>query len=372
MPKIQAPLYYPALTGIRALASYLVYFHHFNPFPAWSAQWRLTNEGHIGVTVFFVLSGFLITARYSGLTTISGKWAKQYFRNRFARIYPLYFLLTGLTFLVTWLDPSFDGTGAWQKYSPPDKAVVILTNLTLVRGFFTSLLNSGIMQGWTLTVEETFYCLAPFLLVALARSKAQYLVLGATSLVCIALGVALVYYTPMNHYGFFENYRFMGYRTFFGRAFEFVAGAGLAIFVRQPPSQLYAALPGARFTTLGAAWIGACLTILGFLSTAQTYSWTRWYGIGLNNLVLPIGIVCLFYGLLTERTWLSRLLSTAAAQRLGKASYAFYLVHIGIFSIALQRYVTTNMGIHFTVLLLFSLLLYQYVEVPLNKVIKSA
>ena len=54
--------YIPALTGVRAIAAFLVFFHHFNqldfPFPLR----RTFNEFHMGVTMFFLLSGFLIPA----------------------------------------------------------------------------------------------------------------------------------------------------------------------------------------------------------------------------------------------------------------------------------------------------------------------
>ncbi|UOQ52558.1 acyltransferase family protein [Hymenobacter cellulosivorans] len=366
MPQRQDSEYYPALTGIRALAAYLVYLHHVNPFRPWSGLWRLANEGHIGVTIFFVLSGFLITTRNFGLPTITRAWAGRYFRNRLARIYPLYLLLTVLTFLVFQLDPSFDVTGAWAVYSGCDKAVAVLANVTLLRGFFAQLFSSGIMQGWTLTVEESFYILAPLLLLALARSRGPYRLLLLTAGTLAALGAALVYLAPAGPYGFLDTYRFMAYRTFFGRAFEFMAGTALAIFWRQHG----AARPGARFTSAGLLWIGASMLGLSFLSSEQTFSWNRWYGIALNNLVLPLGIVGLFYGLLTERTGLARLLATPAVQLLGKASYAFYLVHLGIFNLALERYVTTHQGLRFGLLLGLSGALYQYVEAPLNRLLR--
>ena len=58
---------FPALTGIRALAAFMVYIHHYNPF---SIEFfgkyihDFFSEFHIGVTIFFVLSGFLICNRY--------------------------------------------------------------------------------------------------------------------------------------------------------------------------------------------------------------------------------------------------------------------------------------------------------------------
>src|SRR6478735_4275673 len=58
----------PALTGVRAIAMYLVFFHHFNPPESATGSFirGLIKEGHLGVTMFFVLSGFLIAYRYNG------------------------------------------------------------------------------------------------------------------------------------------------------------------------------------------------------------------------------------------------------------------------------------------------------------------
>ena len=72
--------YLPALTGVRALAAYLVFLHHFNPFqPQGVTQFlhRIVLEFHIGVPIFFVLSGFLITLRYYGTEQWNRRWSKM-------------------------------------------------------------------------------------------------------------------------------------------------------------------------------------------------------------------------------------------------------------------------------------------------------
>ena len=146
--------YLPALTGLRALAAYLVFLHHFNPFDV-PESWprRLCMEGHVGVTVFFVLSGFLICHRYPWLWNPAGVLADRrrltgYCINRFARIYPVYLLLTLYTIHKVSL---YD----WELW---------LTNLTMLRGFSDRLKFTGVGQGWSLTVEECFYFSAPVLL----------------------------------------------------------------------------------------------------------------------------------------------------------------------------------------------------------------
>jgi peptidoglycan/LPS O-acetylase OafA/YrhL len=101
---------------------------------------------HIGVPIFFVLSGFLITLRYSEQASLNRHWLRDYARNRFARIYPIYFLITMVTLVVLPL-----AAGASIDWT------TLTMNLTLLRGFFTDFNFSGVPQAWSLTVEERFY-----------------------------------------------------------------------------------------------------------------------------------------------------------------------------------------------------------------------
>ncbi|MCU7571659.1 acyltransferase, partial [Riemerella anatipestifer] len=98
-------LFFPALTGYRAIAAWMIFIYHFFPFkneshsyPKWIAN--IVWEFHIGVDMFFVLSGFLITYRYFNENPID---FKKYMVNRFARIYPRYFLITVGVFISGYL-----------------------------------------------------------------------------------------------------------------------------------------------------------------------------------------------------------------------------------------------------------------------------
>lgn len=95
--------YFKPLTGLRCVAAYLVYLYHYNIYPVFTGNLILrdfVHELHIGVSIFFVLSGFLIAYRYLGKIELSISFLFTYFRNRVARIYPVYFLLTSLTFYI--------------------------------------------------------------------------------------------------------------------------------------------------------------------------------------------------------------------------------------------------------------------------------
>src|SRR5689334_14754720 len=91
---------FPALTGIRAVAAFMVFFHHL---PLWlkpNVFIGLQLTFYDGVTLFFVLSGFLITYKYFDKLQASRGWIRYYFVNRFARIYPVYFLLLTVVILI--------------------------------------------------------------------------------------------------------------------------------------------------------------------------------------------------------------------------------------------------------------------------------
>ena len=157
--------YIPALTGVRALAAYLVFISHYcyvfdDNFP--HIVQRFFGEFHIGVSVFFVLSGFLITFRYYDNFHLTVDWFKQYLKNRVARIYPMYFILTLGAFVYYFFTKDETITKGFEH-----PVVLLLLNITFIRGLFYQFWDTGIAQGWSLTVEECFYFSAPvFLLIS--------------------------------------------------------------------------------------------------------------------------------------------------------------------------------------------------------------
>jgi peptidoglycan/LPS O-acetylase OafA/YrhL len=238
----EATTYFPALTGIRAVAAVLVFFFHAVPEAPADAQvawlkWpvRVAQQGYIGVSIFFVLSGFLIAMRNFDRVELTSNWMRRYLQNRFARIYPLYFLLTAFTFVVMLFHPFH----AWYEWPATadgiDKVVAILLNLTLIRAYFNDLIFVGVPTAWTLTIEETFYLSAPFLLLGLRRSV-RWLYIYPVLLVIIGalLMLACTHWLP--YYGLMASLRMMLSDTFFGRCVEFLAGMGLAWWVKKGPA----------------------------------------------------------------------------------------------------------------------------------------
>jgi peptidoglycan/LPS O-acetylase OafA/YrhL len=356
----------PALTGVRAIAAFLVFFHHhptdlltLGPLLLW---WEL----HIGVTLFFVLSGFMITWRYDGRRGPREPYLRSYFVNRFARIYPLYFALVVPTMLLL------------GEKSP----LVWGLNLTVFTCF-----DSGIAQAWSLRVEECFYLLAPAIFLLWRRGPAWPLA-AAAILLAILYPVATL---PVAA-GILGPPRYLLLYTFAGRFFEFYVGVWLAKRVARAAPPPTRTRPLAAFTLLGGLGIAAVVFALAEIrhatGTAYLYGLYHPAGIVLNNLVLPVFIAAFYWGLVREPSMLRRILSGRVAGLLGRSSYAFYLIHtgpllaylLGVLALganllgsragaAAQR-LPAQPGALFLFVIVLSIGLYLFVERPANRFLR--
>ena len=338
---------FPALTGIRAIAAYMVFIHHYNPFTN-AGLHDFFGEFHIGVTLFFVLSGFLIAYRYYDQEEFN---FKNYILKRIARIYPMYFLLTTASFAFF---AFFHGSHTGEDLK------IYLLNITFVRGFLDDLKFSGIAQGWSLTVEELFYLLAPLFFILIKKNKAF---LMALPLLSIGLGLFLVQCcSEVSFYGVMHSFDFMFDFTFFGRATEFFIGIALVLFVKR--TKAVSTKPW--FSCFGGLFIVLSVYALSQLKVGTGNGTDMAMGKLINTLLLPLfGIAPLYYGLIKEKSWLSRMLSTSFMGLLGKSSYIFYLIHMGIMVDILHK-LSLNLGVLFVALNMVAIVLYAYVEKPIN------
>jgi len=353
--------YFPQLTGIRAIAAYMVFVYHYiaayKPvLPTW--LYAMLSELHIGVPVFFVLSGFLIAYRYMDKIEVSRKWMYQYFKNRIARIYPMYFLLTTFAFLY------------YHYHSQPQTTVpVYLLNITFLRGFFNEYKFSGIGQGWSLTVEECFYAVAP--IIFLLRVRINIWVMAAFML-CLALAM-VVLFKDANFHQFFSPASFVFTYTYFGRCLEFFIGIQLAMIIKSTAAMDKC---GIKYTLTGAVGVVACLYMFTFFIPSADLSLSKDMvkRLCINNVLCPIFISLLFYGLLTEASLFRRFLATPLMKLLGESSYIFYLIHVGFIYEIVRSFLPTfsaMVPLLFIILNIISILLFKLIEHPVNGWIRA-
>jgi peptidoglycan/LPS O-acetylase OafA/YrhL len=209
---------FPLFDSLRGLAALAIVVTHVGlasgaNFTAFYGS--MTARLDVGVTLFFVLSGFLlyrpfVAARFEGRPPIR---VRDYARRRVLRIVPAYYL--ALTALAIWPGLAFTGP-RWTYY-----AFVQNYNLTWVLG--------GLGQAWSLAVEASFYVLLPVYALAMSRvtrraapgraARIDVAVLAALALASIGLR-AYIYAT--------ENALVLLF-TILGTFFWFALGMGLAV-----------------------------------------------------------------------------------------------------------------------------------------------
>lgn len=335
-----------ALTGLRAFAAFCVVLHHLLPVFNSKVANSLVKELNIGVSVFFVLSGFLITHRYFHKIEVNYKWTHNYIINRIARIYPMFFLLTTSTFFFSYFVTTLSNVDFLKSY---------FLNITLLKGFFLQHVYSGIAQSWTLTVEECFYFSAPF--VFLLIRKWNFVVPLALIYSMVFMLFFIGQYFSIE--GFFDDIKSTHIVTYFGRVFEFFWGILLALnFNRKAPVNTL--LSGIVLFVLS-LFLNTCINYYTAAYAIQT-----WLGIFINATMLPLGTSLLIHGLSFNYNTIIKFFSSNVMLILGKSSYTLYLLHWGFTSYIIRHFIYNHWVVDIVLTYVLSILLWHFVEEPLN------
>lgn len=345
-----------ALTGLRWWAAFLVFLYHmlvFAPLPGVITQ--IFAQGYLGVTFFFVLSGFVLTWSARPDTSTS-----TFYWRRFARIYPSHFVALLLAIPVFYtLAPVPEGS--WLK--PFDPAILSLS-FVLLQGWWLApnILFSGNPAAWTLTCEAFFYALHPWasrFLLPLAKW-------GALAVGVVTLAVAFGYRGIAIA---MPEMWFSHLPTPIVRVSEFIIGMALAWALRS----------GLRLgihPAFGIAAIGAVVAVIALGPT-------HFVGIPVLEMLpafgneLFTGACALLILAIAERSLHGRrsIFETRTQVRLGEWSFAFYLVHATFIYIALRIFgfqppSWRNLfwfAVLFVVDLTVAWALHSYVERPLER-----
>lgn len=303
---VSAARHVASLDGLRALAVFAVMYYH--------ARLPLYHFAWIGVDLFFVLSGFLITTLLAKEYAAKGNISLlKFWGRRFLRLMPAYWLFVGVCTLLILLNVgSFMPDEGWSK----------ARYIASLWGYFTNYAPLDLWQYqdisgplWSLAVEEQFYFVWPFLCsLALMTKKAWvigWLLLLAT-LIC-------------RH---FAGDDFVLHTMLYTRGVCIIAGCAVALSLRNGlPAWVAQAV-----RSQGIRW-GMVLACAAFC-TAGTLLMKKWGIAGMETahqifvplaaVIFPCVVVVLWYG---PRDAIARALAIRPLIHIGRISYGIYLYH---------------------------------------------
>ncbi|MCL4544034.1 MAG: acyltransferase [Chloroflexi bacterium] len=335
--------YIPSLDGFRAGAVLLVFLSH--------AITVRALPGNFGVTVFFFLSGYLITTllrmEYERSQAIS---LRDFYLRRILRIFPPFYLvllsatlLTGFGFLKGSLDPS---AFLFQFF--------YLTNYYVIdHGWWTGIPGSWVY--WSLAVEEHFYLAFPLCYLLLRRhvpsARIQALILGSVCALVLLWRFELVF-----------GLHAIKERTYIAtdtRIDSILFGCILAI-VGNPT------LDPPRVSERHMKWVALPLSLVALLGSLVIQS--PWFQESIRYTIQGIALYPVFICAIRYPQWGPfRILNFAPVRFMGILSYSFYLLHPTVIY-GVQQWLPVGallQGlISFTVTLLLCVIIYRFVEQP--------
>ena len=356
----------PGLDGVRAIAFLLVFLLHTD----------YLYFGWVGVQLFFVLSGFLITDILLKMKEKFGAGAffKKFYGRRFLRIFPLYYLYLLIIFIVTVIVIQYDYRVAYMERTQDQLPYA----LTYLYNFFNA---SSAYDGeswlighlWSLSVEEQFYLFWPLLIFLTPKKHLKKLFIAAIVVgPLFRAGISFLY----KYYDvpfMFEDFSVVTYVLPFSHLDAFGLGAFISRFE----------IPKARWQFIALLLL---LPIIGFATTYwSTGGWGDYTALGFQYPLekdmkqvwgyVYLNYVCaLFIYIVVKEKFLVGFLDKPFVSYLGKISYGLYVYHFAIvwfvarirdFSIPVPIAKPLTLVISAILLYFIASLSYKYFEKPI-------
>ncbi len=352
----------PALTSIRFFAALWVLLFHFSGQHLAAAPVELRNIagcGFAGVSLFFILSGFILTYTYSGQPEAFDR--KRFWLARVARVYPVYVvgLIVSFPFVIHSIRLAND---AVQR-----------GGFVLSIGLAPALLQSWVPHtaarwngpGWSLSCEAFFYALFPFILVLLKRFRrgwlAPLIVLAWILAVLPALSYMYLQPQPSEVAGPLVQSTWMNFVKYdpLVRLPEFVLGM----------------LLGCLYIQNGKSKWGNSLAVIALILLIPTLACSSSipYPLLHDGLLDPL-FALLIYGLASAGL-LSRILALPGLLLLGEASYSLYILHgpiaswmnaLGKSHGLMVQSSRAYFSLYVVITLLLSIAIFKLVEMPIR------
>jgi peptidoglycan/LPS O-acetylase OafA/YrhL len=339
----------PSLTSLRWVAASVVFLRHGGELLHSSGYDRIADQGAVGVSFFFLLSGFVLAWAHRRGNTLTG-----FYRRRFARIVPAYWVMALVAIpVLLWL-----GAGFW-----PLQMVRWIFPLSLLQAWVPrpDVYFGGNGVNWSLSVEVFFYALFPFIvqpIFDLSPVRRRQLLVG---LFIVAILVPLASHTQQENSGFLF---WLIYINPLIRLVEFTIGICLCSFLREGSGPKIS--PMAAGVLAVAAYLGA--------------GWVPIYMMWVATTVVPFALLiwACAQADLEDRT--PRFLRSPILVRLGQWSFAFYLVHQLVVEVVAKTFNDLSFPIAGQAGLLMgtyaaataaAYLLFTYIEYPLEQRIRK-
>ena len=334
-----SPAYRPDIDGLRAIAVLAVIAFH--------ASSGLAPGGFVGVDIFFVISGYLISNLiFKDLEKGRFRFSDFYTR-RIKRLLPAYIIVSLFTLAVS------------TYLLIPNDYIFYTTSLAASWGFasnvFFSMLSWGyfgqrteefpLLHTWSLSVEEQFYFVFPILLIVLFRFCKRQVIP-----VLVAFGLVFVYLSEIKA-GKVGAYFLLPYR-----AHELIIGVVTMLVLTQFP--------------LRNRWVSTILAGLGMAMMAGSIFLLQKTAVfpGFNSLFPCIGAALLIYACSVDNP-VGRILRNKALVFVGLISYSLYLWHWPIFSFLRYRQIELTFAVGtgaIAAAFILSYLTWKLVEVPIR------
>lgn len=316
-------LHYPALDGLRGAAILLVVIYH---------NFGFINYfffGWLGVDLFFVLSGFLITDIL--LRTINDKhYFKNFYFRRILRIFPLYYLsLVLFLFVLPALNLKIE-LGYYIKNQ--------VWLWTYLQNWLYIFKDSGTAEAlnhyWSLAVEEQFYLLWPLIILLLKKPRHLliFMVILLTAVICLRLWI---WENHIKNLAYFNLYTFT-------RIDGICIGSMVALLLRINAGFLK------KYTYAIVIFFAGMNFIFYFFNSRYHFSFPYLALIGYSTIAMIFGL--LVNDVVTRQTKLiTRIFNFSLLRFLGKISYGFYIFHWPIYLIT-RKSLTNWINLHLSFL----------------------
>lgn len=337
-----APDYRPEVDGLRAIAVVSVILYH--------AGFGFVGGGFVGVDIFFVISGYLITGIvYREM--VAGEFSLlRFYERRARRILPALFVMLAATLVAGWflLSP-----GQLKGLSQATVSVVAFVSnhyFLIKTGYFSpTAAELPLLHMWTLSVEEQFYVVLPLLLMLLMRFRPRWIVAAMSLALLLSLVLCLRWEARNPELNFF----FAG-----TRAWELLAGGLLAVVMSRGADP--ARVPRKLREGLGGAGLAVLIWVIASYGDETPFPG--------RYAVLPIAATVLVIAFAGRDTAAGRFLSLRPMVAMGLISYSAYLWHQPVLAyMTVWRGVKPEGALLWTglaMILLASWLSWRYIEQP--------